>query len=88
MTPYLIPGYELLNALCLSAKSGVDVRIITPHIADKWFVHTVTRSYYPALLDAGVKIYEYTPGFMHSKVFLCDDEIATVESVNLDYRSL
>ena len=88
MTPYLIPGHELLQALILCAKSGVDVRIITPHIADKWFVHEMTRSHYQPLIEAGVKIYEYTPGFLHSKVFLCDDQIGTVGSVNLDYRSL
>ena len=77
-----------LTALLLAAKSGVDVRIITPHIGDKWYVHTVTRSFYRQLVAGGVKVYEYTPGFIHSKVFVVDDSTATVGTVNLDYRSL
>ncbi len=88
MTPYLIPDNELLTALCYAAKSGIDVRIITPHIPDKWYVHQVTRSHYGVLINAGVKIYEYTPGFIHSKVIVSDDRIAAVGSVNFDYRSL
>lgn len=88
MTPYLIPDNELLTALCYAAKSGIDVRIITPHIPDKWYVHQVTRSHYGVLLDAGVRIYEYTPGFIHSKVVISDDRIVAVGSVNFDYRSL
>lgn len=87
-TPYLILDNEILAAICAAAKSGVDVRIITPHIPDKSLVHTVTRSYYPLLLESGVKIYEYTPGFMHSKAIVADDEVAVVGSINLDYRSL
>lgn len=87
-TPYLIIDNELITALSLSAKSGVDVRIITPHHGDKWYVHIVTRAYYPQLVRAGIRIYEYTPGFIHSKVFVSDDEVATVGTVNLDYRSL
>ena len=87
-TPYLIVDNEMVTALMTAAKSGVDVRIITPHIADKWFVHAVTRAYYPVLLEAGVKIYEYTPGFIHAKSFVVDDETATVGTINLDYRSL
>ncbi|MEG2570343.1 MAG: cardiolipin synthase [Clostridia bacterium] len=87
-TPYLIVGSELATALALAAKSGVDVRIITPHHADKWYVHIVTQSYYPMLIEAGVKIYEYTPGFIHSKTFVCDDEVATVGTINMDFRSL
>lgn len=87
-TPYLIVDNELVTALSLAAKSGVDVRIITPKVWDKWFVHVITQSYYPQLIDAGVKIYEYTPGFIHSKTFVCDDTTATVGTVNLDYRSL
>lgn len=87
-TPYLIIDNESVTALILAAKSGVDVRIITPHIADKWYVHIVTRAYYPQLVSNGVKIYEYTPGFIHAKTFVSDDEIATVGTVNLDYRSL
>ena len=73
--------------MCIAAKSGVDVRIITPHIADKWFVHTVTRSNYQRLLEQGVKIYEYTPGFIHAKTLVCDDEAGVVGTVNMDYRS-
>jgi len=66
----------------------VDVRIITPHHWDKRLVHVTTRSYYRQLIAGGVKIYEYTPGFIHSKTFVCDDTVATVGSINLDYRSL
>ncbi len=87
-TPYLIVDNELITALKMAAKSGVDVRIITPHIADKWYVHNVTQTYYDTLIEAGVKIYEYTPGFIHSKVMICDSEIATVGTINLDFRSL
>lgn len=87
-TPYLIIDNELVTALTLAAKSGVDVRIITPHIEDKWYVHIITRAYYSQLIEAGVKIYEYTPGFIHSKTFVSDDEIAVVGTINMDYRSL
>ena len=87
-TPYLIIDDILKNALTLAAKSGIDVRIITPFIPDKPLVHRTTKSYYPELLGAGVKIYEFTPGFMHAKVFVSDDMVASVGSVNLDYRSL
>ena len=87
-TPYLIIDNEMVSALRLAAKNGVDVRIITPHIPDKWYVHTVTRAYYETLLNAGVKIYEYEKGFIHSKTFVVDDLYATVGTVNLDYRSL
>ncbi len=87
-TPYLIPDNELITALSLAAKSGVDVRIITPAIPDKWYVHMVTRSFYPELVNNGVKIYEYTPGFIHSKTVVVDGKCAVVGSVNLDYRSL
>jgi len=88
MTPYLIPDNELMSAMCLAAKSGIDVRIITPHKPDKWYAFQVTRSFYGRLINAGVRIYEYTPGFVHSKVAVSDDRAATVGSVNLDYRSL
>ncbi len=88
MTPYLIIDTELINALILAAKSGVDVRIMTPGIPDKKFVFAVTRSYYHALIEGGVRIFEYTPGFVHAKVFVSDDEVATVGTINLDYRSL
>ncbi len=87
-TPYLILDDVMLEALRLAAKSGVDVRIVTPYHWDKRLVHITTRSYYRELLAAGVRIYEYTDGFMHSKTFVADDETATVGTTNLDYRSL
>lgn len=87
-TPYLILDQEMTVALCNAAKSGVDVRIVTPGIPDKKMVFLLTRSHYMHLLEHGVKIYEYTPGFLHAKCFVCDDEYATVGSINLDYRSL
>ena len=87
-TPYLILDELMMSALCLAAKSGIDVRIVTPHIADKKLVHMTTRSYYANLIAAGVKIYEYTNGFIHSKTFVSDDRVATVGSANLDFRSL
>ena len=77
----------MITALTVAAESGVDVRIITPHIPDKWYVHAVSRSYYRQLIDSGVRIYEYTPGFIHGKMFVADDEVATVGTVNMDYRS-
>lgn len=86
-TPYLILDNSMKECLCLAAKSGIDVRIITPHIPDKWYVHPVTQYNYYDLLKAGVKIYEYTPGFIHSKFFVSDDSVATVGTVNMDYRS-
>lgn len=87
-TPYLILDDEMILELCLAAKCGVDVRIMTPGIPDKKLVYRVTRSYYPALARGGVRIFEYTPGFNHAKLMLCDDEVATVGTINLDYRSL
>jgi len=87
-TPYLVVDDNLLSALTLSAKSGVDVRIITPHRWDKWFVAIVSRSYYRQLIQEGVKVYEYSIGFNHSKTFVSDDRVATVGTTNLDYRSL
>ena len=87
-TPYLVIDVATNTALCNAAKSGVDVRIITPHIPDKRYVFEVTRAHYPPLLDAGVQIYEYTPGFIHAKNFVVDGRFATVGTVNLDYRSL
>jgi cardiolipin synthase len=87
-TPYLVVDDNLISALTLAAKSGVDVRIITPHRWDKWFVAIISRSYYRQLILAGVKVYEYTSGFNHSKTFVSDDTIATVGTTNLDYRSL
>lgn len=87
-TPYLITDNEMLTCLSNAAKSGVDVRIVTPGIPDKKLVYLLTQSYYEPLLKNGVKIYQYTPGFIHAKSFVCDDEIATVGSINLDFRSL
>ena len=87
-TPYLIIDDSMVQALILAAKSGVDVRIITPRKPDKWYVHMTTRSYYRDFIRGGVKLYEYTPGFIHSKVMVSDDMVATVGSVNLDFRSL
>jgi len=87
-TPYLIVDNEMMTALCNAAKSGVDVRIVTPGIPDKRLVFLLTQSYYSQLLRAGVKIYQYGPGFIHAKTFVCDDVIATVGTINLDYRSL
>lgn len=87
-TPYLILDDSMQSALILAAKSGVDIRIITPAIPDKKLVFMTTRSYYKALMDAGVRIYEFTPGFMHSKLVVCDDMISTVGSPNFDFRSL
>lgn len=86
-TPYLILDNEMVTALKTAAESGIDVRIITPHIADKWYVHIVTRSFYKPLLKSGVKIYEYTPGFVHAKMFVSDDKSAIVGTTNMDYRS-
>lgn len=88
MTPYLVLDYEMQQSLEHAAKCGVDVRIIMPHIPDKKVVFYIGRTYYPQLIRAGVKIYEYTPGFVHSKTFLSDDELATVGTINLDFRSL
>ena len=87
-TPYLIVDNEMITVLSNAAKQGVDVRIIVPHIGDKWYVHATTRAYYEVLVENGVKIYEYTPGFIHAKTFVCDDLYATVGTINMDYRSL
>jgi cardiolipin synthase len=87
-TPYLVVGDNILSALTLAAKSGIDVRIITPHHWDKKTVAITSRSYYRSLISAGIKIYEYTKGFNHSKTFVSDDKIATVGTANLDFRSL
>ena len=87
-TPYLIPDYNLTSALRNAAFRGVDVRIIVPHIPDKKIIFNMTRSNYKFLLEAGVKIYEYTPGFIHAKGMVCDGKSAFVGTINLDYRSL
>ena len=86
-TPYLITDNEMCTALKLAAKRGVDVRIVTPGIPDKKMAYWLTQSSYQNLIEAGVKIYQYTPGFIHSKCVLCDDEIAAVGTINFDYRS-
>lgn len=87
-TPYLLISDEMESALCLAAKRGVDVRILMPGIPDKPIVFFMAKSYYPSLLRAGVKIYEYTPGFVHAKSYVCDDKVATVGTINMDFRSL
>ena len=88
MTPYLILGHELEDALRFAARRGVEVSIILPHIPDKRLPFALAKGHYRALLEAGVKIYEYTPGFIHAKSFVSDDIRGTVGTVNLDYRSL
>ncbi len=88
MTPYLILTDEMMHALSLAAKRGVDVRIITPGIPDKKIIYRITRSFYHSLVIHGVRIYEWTPGFCHAKMSLADDKMATVGTINLDYRSL
>ena len=87
-TPYLIIDTDMINSLTLAAKRGVDVRIVIPGIPDKKLVYTVSESYVEPLVKGGVKVYRYTPGFVHSKVFVSDDHIATVGTINMDYRSL
>lgn len=87
-TPYLILNKEMENAICNAAKTGVRVRLLTPHIPDKKTVFELTRSNYRMLLRSGVEIYEYSPGFVHAKMFVVDGYAATVGTINLDYRSL
>lgn len=87
-TPYLMLGDSLFDAFIRAARRGVDVRLITPGVSDSKLVHRISRSYYKDLLEAGVKIYEYTPGFVHAKAMICDDIVAGIGTVNLDYRSL
>ena len=86
-TPYLILDNVLKDGLTLASKNGVDVRIMVPHIPDKKYVNQVTKSNYEALLKSGVKIYEYTPGFVHAKTIIADDEFGVIGSINFDYRS-
>lgn len=88
MTPYLILDSEMENALKFAAERGVDVRLILPGIPDKKMPYALAKTHYPSLLDSGVRIYEYTPGFVHAKSFVCDDKEAVVGTINLDYRSL
>jgi len=86
-TPYLSLDNEMTTALCYAAKSGIDVRILTPGIPDKKLVYSVTRSFYRELVESGVKIYEYTPGFLHEKMIVADHDIAVVGTINMDFRS-
>lgn len=86
-TPYLVLDNEMITALTIAAQSGVDVRILTPGIPDKKLVYMITRSYYQQLHRAGVKIYEYRPGFLHAKTIVSDDDTAVVGTINMDFRS-
>jgi cardiolipin synthase len=88
MTPYLILDNEMITTLMQTAKSGIDVKIIMPYIPDKWYAFALAKTYYEELMEAGVEIYEYIPGFVHAKIFVSDDDTATVGTVNLDFRSL
>ena len=87
-SPYLIIDNDLCLSIEKAALRGVDVRILLPHVPDKPLVFEITRSFYPRLMAAGVKIFEYLPGFLHAKCYLVDDELAMVGSINLDHRSL
>ena len=87
-TPYLILDNDLLTALRLAARRGVDLRIYVPGIPDKKTIYQLSRSYFAPLIEAGVRIFTYTPGFLHAKTWLCDDRAGVVGTVNLDYRSL
>lgn len=87
-TPYLVTDNELITSLCIAAKSGVDVRIVIPGIPDKKIVYWVGESYFSRFIEAGIKLYRFKPGFIHAKCFVCDDEVATVGTFNMDYRSL
>ncbi len=87
-SPYLIIDNDLCTDLENAALRGVDVRIIVPHVPDKKVIFNMTQSFYYRLMKAGVKIYEYKPGFVHAKSYLTDDECAMIGTINLDYRSL
>ena len=87
-TPYVVIDYGMSRALSLAARRGVDVRLVVPAIPDKKMVYALTQSYFPELIENGVKVYKFTPGFLHSKCFVADDRVAVVGSINLDYRSL
>jgi cardiolipin synthase len=86
-TPYLAVDSEFLTSLTNASKRGVDIKIITPHIPDKKYIFRVTESYYQHLINHGIKVYEYAPGFIHSKMIIADDILATVGTINFDYRS-
>jgi cardiolipin synthase len=87
-TPYLIPDNEMLTCLEQASKRGVDIKIMMPHITDKPSAYLIARTYYPKLIERGIEIYEYTPGFVHAKTFISDDKKAVVGTVNMDFRSL
>ena len=88
MTPYLVLDHNMMVALTFAAKRGVDVKIIMPHIPDKQYAFILARTFYNELLEAGVEIYEFLPGFVHSKIFISDDEKAVAGSINMDFRSM
>ena len=88
VTPYLVIDNVMMSSLKFAAKRGVDVKIVMPGIPDKAYAYCIARTYYSELIEAGVEIYEYSPGFTHAKMFISDDEKATVGTINLDYRSL
>lgn len=88
MTPYLIIDGQMETALKLAARRGVEVCLILPHIPDKVYAFALAKTYYQTLIEAGVNIYEFTPGFVHAKGFVSDDRRAVVGTINLDYRSL
>ncbi|MDD2981203.1 MAG: cardiolipin synthase [Hespellia sp.] len=88
MTPYLILDNEMIDTLTRASKSGIEVCIIMPHIPDKWYAFALAKTFYRDLIESGVQIYEFTPGFVHAKVFVSDNDTATVGTINLDYRSL
>ena len=88
MTPYLILDDELVQSMTFAARRGVDVRIIMPGIPDKQYAFDIATTYFKVLLDAGVRIFRYTPGFIHAKVYVSDAKQAVVGTINTDYRSL
>ena len=87
MTPYFIVDREFLDTMRYASQRGVEVAMILPHIPDKKVVYYIARTFYPELLQAGIKVYEYTPGFVHAKALVADDVAAVVGTINLDYRS-
>lgn len=86
-SPYFVPDEDILTALKVAALSGIDVRILAPRRPDKKIVFYASRSYFPELLEAGVKIYEYSKGFLHSKIMIVDGELASIGTANMDMRS-
>jgi cardiolipin synthase len=86
-SPYFIPDEDIFSALKVAALSGIDVRLLVPNRPDKRIVFHASRSYFPELLEAGVKVYEYSRGFMHSKIIIVDHELASIGTSNMDMRS-